>query len=380
MSNPFTVLRTQEVLPGNEARRGILLTAHGAIRTPVFMPVGTQGTVKTLEPRDLRDLGAQIVLGNTYHLMLRPGAETIAEAGGLHKFMGWNGPILTDSGGFQVFSLDRLRKIQDDGVKFHSHLDGSTVFLGPERSMAVQRALGSDIAMCFDECMPWPCSREYAVASVAKTLSWAALCAEQPRAPGQLRFGIVQGGIYADLRRKCASELTAIGFDGYAIGGVSVGEPEDALLRGLEYGVGALPADRPRYLMGVGDRIQIVEAVARGVDMFDCVSPTRHARNGSAFVRTGSLQVKAGRFARDFRPVEEGCDCYCCRNFTRAYVRHLLNAREILGERLLTIHNIHAYAVFMRELRASIDAGEFDLFRERAWADLRSARPPAMAG
>ena len=379
MPSPFDILRTQRVLPGYEARRGLLRTAHGVVKTPVFMPVGTQGTVKTLEPRDLRALGAQIVLGNTYHLMLRPGAETVAAAGGLHKFMGWDGPILTDSGGFQVFSLGKLRKILDDGVRFRSHLDGSAVFLGPERSMAVQRALGSDIAMCFDECMPWPCTREYARKSVDKTLKWAALCSAQPRAPGQLRFGIVQGGVYPELRRACAEGLASIGFDGYAVGGVSVGEPEATLLQGVEHGVAALPSGSPRYLMGVGDRIQIVEAVARGVDMFDCVSPTRHARNGSAFVRTGSLQVKAGRFARDFRPIEDGCSCYCCRNFTRAYVRHLLNAREILGERLLTLHNIHAYAVFMQELRDSLDAGTFDRFRERAWADLRSRKPPAAA-
>lgn len=371
MDNPFTIKQTQGVLPGFEARLGQLRTAHGTVQTPAFMPVGTQATVKTLEPRDLRELGVGTILGNTYHLMLRPGEDVIAAAGGLHRFMGWDGPILTDSGGFQVFSLGRLRKIRDDGVEFSSHVDGRRVFLGPERSMAVQRALGSDIAMCFDECIPWPCSREYACKSAAKTLSWAALCATRPRAPGQLLFGIVQGGVWPDLRRRCAEGLVEIGFDGYAVGGVSVGEPEDVLLRGVEDGVAALPAARPRYLMGVGDRIQIVEAVARGVDMFDCVTPTRHARNGSAFVRTGSLQVKAGRFARDMRPVEEGCRCPCCRNFTRAYVRHLLNTGEILGERLLTIHNIHVYMRFMEELRQSIADGAFDRFRARAWADLR---------
>ncbi len=371
MPSPLSIKRTQGVLPGFEARLGTLRTAHGSVETPVFMPVGTQGTVKTLEPRDLRELGVSTILGNTYHLMLRPGAETVAAAGGLHLFMGWNGPILTDSGGFQVFSLGKTRRIRDDGVEFASHVDGRRVFIGPVESMAVQRMLGSDVAMCFDECIPWPCTREYAEKSVAKTLSWAARCAEQPRAPGQLRFGIVQGGVWADLRRRCADGLVEIGFDGYAVGGVSVGEPEDALLRGVEDGVAALPADRPRYLMGVGDRLQIVEAVARGIDMFDCVTPTRHARNGSAFVRSGSLQVKAGRFARDMRPVEEGCGCYCCRNFSRAYVRHLLNTREILGERLLTIHNIHVYMRFMEELRESIAQGVFDRFRARVRAELR---------
>ncbi|MBR1836334.1 MAG: tRNA guanosine(34) transglycosylase Tgt [Kiritimatiellae bacterium] len=376
MAGPFTILSEQGVLPGRLARRGVLHTAHGAVQTPVFMPVGTQGTVKTLEPRDLRESGVSILLGNTYHLMLRPGAGTVAAAGGLHRFMGWDGPILTDSGGFQVFSLGKMRKIGEDGVTFRSHVDGRRVFLGPAESMAVQRALGSDIAMCFDECIPWPSTREYACKSVAKTLSWASLCATRPRAPGQLLFGIVQGGVWPDLRRRCAEGLAETGFDGYAVGGVSVGEPEDVLLRGVEDGVAALPCDRPRYLMGVGDRLQIVEAVARGVDMFDCVTPTRHARNGSAFVRNGSLQVKAGRFARDFRPVEEGCACYCCRNFTRAYVRHLLNTREILGERLLTIHNVHVYMQFMRELRASLESGVFHLFRARAWADLRGCPPP----
>jgi queuine tRNA-ribosyltransferase len=286
--------------------------------------------------------------------------------------MGWDGPILTDSGGFQVFSLGHLRKIRDDGVEFNSHIDGSRVFLGPRESMETQRVLGSDVAMCFDECIPYPATPEYACKSVAKTLVWASLCATQSRASGQLLFGIVQGGVYGELRERCARGLVEIGFDGYGIGGVSVGEPGDVLLKGVEDSTVHLPEDRPRYLMGVGDRLQIVEAVARGVDMFDCVIPTRHARNGSAFTRRGSLQVKAGRYKQDTRPVEEGCECPCCRHFTRAYVRHLLNAGEILGIRLLTLHNIHRYMAFMEELRTSLEDESFAEFRRRAHEELNS--------
>ena len=335
-------------------------TVHGVVETPVFMPVGTQGSVKTLEPRDLRELGVSVLLGNTYHLMLRPGREVVVACGGLHGFMGWDGPILTDSGGFQVFSLSQLRTMREWGVEFQSHVDGSRWFLGPAESMAVQRWLGSDIAMCFDECIPYPVSADYACQSVEKTLRWAALCAEQERACGQLVFGIVQGGEFPVLRERCAKELVAIGFDGYAVGGVSVGEPEPVLLRAVEDGVCHLPWDRPRYLMGVGDLGQMAEAVARGVDMFDCVVPTRHARNGSAFTRSGSIPIKAGAFKMDTRPVEEGCTCYCCRNFTRAYVRHLLNVGEILGVRLLTLHNVHRYMEFMQELRNALDDGVFN--------------------
>ena len=373
-SSPFTVSKVQNVLPDGRfaARRGALATAHGVVQTPAFMPVGTQGTVKTLEPRDLHELEVGMILGNTYHLMLRPGNDTVAVCGGLHRFMGWDGPILTDSGGFQVFSLGHLRKILDDGVEFNSHLDGSRVFLGPRESMETQRILGSDVAMCFDECIPYPATPEYACKSVAKTLVWAALCASQTRASGQLLFGIVQGGVHGELRARCAHGLVEIGFDGYGIGGVSVGEPGDVLIKGVEDSTVHLPEDRPRYLMGVGDRLQIVEAVARGVDMFDCVIPTRHARNGSAFTRRGSLQVKAGRYKQDTRPVEEGCECPCCRHFTRAYVRHLLNAGEILGIRLLTLHNIHRYMAFMEELRTSLEDGSFAEFRRRAHEELNS--------
>ncbi|NLL83084.1 MAG: tRNA guanosine(34) transglycosylase Tgt [Lentisphaerae bacterium] len=353
------------------ARAGVLQTAHGVVETPVFMPVGTQATVKCLEPRDLTELGAQVILGNTYHLIIRPGIEVIEACGGLHRFMGWDGPILTDSGGFQVFSLSGLRKISDDGVTFQSHVDGKRLFLGPIEAMAAQRGLGSDIAMCFDECSPYPCTSQSACQAVDKTISWAALCAEQERAPGQLVFGIVQGGEYRELRERCARELVAIGFNGYAVGGVSVGEPEPVLLQGIDDGVRLLPLERPRYVMGLGDMWQIIEAVARGVDMFDCVMPTRHARNGSAFTATGYYPVKAGAYKVDTRPVEEGCSCYCCRNVSRAYVRHLLNVGEILGVRLLTIHNVHRYLEVMREMRAAISGGSFAEWRWECATRLR---------
>ncbi|MDD2456392.1 MAG: tRNA guanosine(34) transglycosylase Tgt [Kiritimatiellae bacterium] len=353
------------------ARTGRLWTARGPVDTPVFMPVGTQAAVKALEPRDLEALGASVILGNTYHLLLRPGMEVMAACGGLHDFMGWRGPILTDSGGFQVFSLNKLRKINERGVEFRSHIDGAKFFLGPAEAMAAQRILGSDIAMCFDECMPYPCDEQYACNSVGKTLSWAAQCLEQERAPGQMVFGIVQGGEYAALRERCARELAAMVFDGYAVGGVSVGEPEDVMLRGVEDGTRCLPPDRPRYVMGLGDMFQMCESVARGADMFDCVIPTRVARHGTAYTRKGSYPVKGGSYKADLRPVEEGCGCYCCRNFSRAYVRHLLNVGEILGVRLLTIHNMHRYLEFMREMRDAINAGCFGEWRRELAAALR---------
>jgi len=353
------------------ARLGRLWTAHGVVETPVFMPVGTQATVKALEPRDLREMDASILLGNTYHLLLRPGMEVMAACGGLHRFMAWDRPILTDSGGFQVFSLNNLRKIRANGVEFRSHIDGAKFFLGPSEAMAVQRTLGSDIAMCFDECMPYPCEAEYAVASVDKTLRWAAQCLEQERAPGQLVFGIVQGGAFAELRERCASELAAMGFDGYAVGVVSVGEPEDVMLKGVEDGLRRLPVERPRYVMGLGDMYQMSESVARGVDMFDCVCPTRAARHGTAYTRTGQYPVKGGAYKMDQRPVEAGCTCYCCQNFSRAYVRHLLNVGEILGVRLLTIHNIHCYLSFMRDMREAIANDCFSEWRLALTAALR---------
>ncbi len=342
-----------------KARCGRLHTAHGVIDTPVFMPVGTQATVKSLTPADLEDLDVSVLLGNTYHLHLRPGMDVIAASGGLHRFMGWSRPILTDSGGYQVFSLADSRKIEPGGVVFQSHLDGSRLFLGPVEAMGIQRTLGSDIAMVFDECLPAGSGRDYACQSTTRTLDWAARCLEQPRAPGQLFFGIVQGGNFEDLRRHCARELVRMGFDGYAIGGVSVGEPEDVLLKGMADGVAELPLDRPRYLMGVGRMSQMVQAVAMGVDMFDCVMPTRYARNGSAFTRKGVYPVKAAYNRLDQRPVEEGCTCYCCRHFSRAYVRHLMHAGEILGLRMLTLHNIHRYMCFMQEMRDAIRDGDF---------------------
>lgn len=351
---------------GTQARQATLQTAHGSIDTPVFMPVGTQASVKSMSPAELEGLGVQIILGNTYHLSVRPGMEVITQAGGLHRFMGWSHPILTDSGGFQVFSLSGIRKIQEDGVVFQSHVDGRRLFLGPVEAMAIQRQLGSDIAMAFDECVPAGCSRDYACQSVDRTLRWAAVCAEQSRAPGQLYFGIVQGGEFRDLRLRCAERLCEIGFDGYAVGGVSVGEPEPVLLKGVKDGVANLPQDRPRYLMGVGRLSQIVQAVAMGVDMFDCVMPTRLARNGSAFTANGVYPVKAGAYRMDDRAVEEGCGCYTCQHFSRAYVRHLLNTGEILGVRLLTIHNLHYYERFMRFLRQSIRTGNFGMMMEAA--------------
>ena len=345
--------------PASAARGGVLWTRHGPVAPPVFMPVGTQGAVKAVAPSELYEADVGILLGNTYHLAVRPGIEIVEAAGGLHRFMGWDRPILTDSGGYQVFSLAGLRKIGPDGVWFQSHVDGRRLFLGPREAMAIQRRLGSDIAMVFDECVPYPSTRDYACQAVTRTLEWAAACALEARADGQLVFGIVQGGEFGDLRERCARELRAIGFDGYAVGGVSVGEPGPVLLKGVEDGVRALPEDRPRYLMGVGLIPQIFEAVARGVDMFDCVMPTRLARNGSAFTRTGRVPIKAGRFKADFRPVEEGCVCYACRHFSRAYVRHLLNAGEILGLRLLTVHNLHRYMELMRDIRESLRAGTF---------------------
>ncbi len=353
------------------ARAGRLWTQHGVIETPVFMPVGTQATVKSIEPRDLHEMQAQVVLGNTYHLLLRPGMEIMETCGGLHKFMGWNKPILTDRGGFQVFSLSGLRKIKPVGVEFQSHIDGARFFMGPKESMAVQRILGSDIAMCFDECIPYPCDEAYATNAVRQTLKWAKTCLEQPRAEGQLVFGIVQGGEFTELREYCATELAAMGFDGYAVGGVSVGEPEPFLLKGIRDGLRKLPWEKPHYIMGLGDLWQMSEAVRLGSDMFDCVIPTRNARNGAAFTRDGVYPVKAGEFKADLRPVEVGCDCPCCSNFSRAYIRHLLNVGEILGVRLLTLHNLHVYHKFMREMREAIFADGFKDWQEEQTRRLR---------
>ena len=364
----FQVLKTDT---RTRARLGRLFTPHGTVETPVFMDVGTLGTVKALEPRDLKELGAQVVLGNTYHLMLRPGAEVLAAAGGLHRFMGWDGPILTDSGGFQVFSLARMRKITEEGCRFNSHIDGHEFFLGPKESMEMQRVIGSDIAMVFDECLPYPCERERAEKSVEQTLRWAQASKDAPHADGQMVFGIVQGGVYDDIRRHCAEGLVKIGFDGYAIGGVSVGEPEEFMYKAVDASVPYLPEDKPRYVMGLGVMHQMAECVARGIDMFDCVIPTRIARHGTAITRRGNVAIKAAKWAFDQGPVEEGCECYCCRNFSRSYVRHLLACDEILGLRLLTIHNVWALNRFMKEMRAAIEDGTFFDWKEQVKKDTK---------
>ncbi len=345
------------------ARLGKLTTAHGVVDTPVFMSVGTQGSVKAIDPRELRELGTQIILGNTYHLSIRPGIEIIQAAGGLHRFINWPGPILTDSGGFQVFSLATIRKIQTHGVEFRSHLDGSLLFLGPKEAMEIQRVLESDIAMVFDDCPPHTSTPRELRAAVERTIRWAGECRGQPRAPGQMVFGIVQGGTDAALRQECARALVALGFDGYAIGGVSVGEPEPEMMRAVEMTEPFLPQDRPRYAMGLGTPAQMVELVARGVDMFDCVLPTRVARNGTAFTRKGSISIKAGAYKADFRPIEEGCDCFACQHFSRAYLRHLLNVGEILGLRMLSVHNTRMYVKLMEDIRATIANGTFSDFR-----------------
>lgn len=350
---------------GSRARAGVLQTRRGPIETPVFMPVGTQGTVKAASPRELRELGAQIILGNTYHLHVRPGEDLIARLGGLHRFASWDRPILTDSGGFQVFSLAKLRKITPDGVHFQNHVDGTPTFIGPERSMEIQEALGSDIVMAFDECPPHPCERDAAERSLDLTLGWERRSKEwwegRPNRP--LLFGIVQGSTYDDLRERSARALSEIGFDGYAVGGVSVGESEPEMMAAVDASVPFLPEDHPRYAMGLGTPPQMVEMVARGIDMFDCVLPTRLARNGTAFTAAGTIALKNARFAEDPSPIEEGCPCEACQNFSKAYLRHLVKAEEILGLRLITIHNLFFYLDTMRKAREAILAGNFAEFR-----------------
>jgi len=354
----FTLLKKSNK---HAARLGSLTTAHGIVKTPVFMPVGTRASVKAMSPLELEQLGSEIILGNTYHLFLKPGSEIIKEAGGLHGFASWNHPILSDSGGYQVFSLSKLRKIKPDGVEFSSHIDGSKLFLGPVESIKIQRDLNSDIVMAFDECTPYPCSYEDALKSLELTTRWEGMSREQKLNEGQLMFGIVQGSTYKDLRLKSVEDLIKLQFDGYAIGGLSVGEPEESMMECVEWVSPVLPESKPRYLMGVGMPHQIVKAVARGIDMFDCVIPTRLARHGSAFIKGGStIPIKAGRYSRDFSPVDSHCSCYCCKNFSKAYIRHLLNVGEILGMRLLTLHNLYFYLNMMRNLRDAIQADAFD--------------------
>ena len=352
-----------------EARRGKLTLAHGTVDTPVFMPVGTYGTVKAMAPNELETLGAQIVLGNTFHLWLRPGTEVIAAHGGLHRFMGWQRPILTDSGGYQVFSLGPLRRVREEGVAFASPIDGDRLFLTPELSIEIQHALDADITMVFDECTPYPASRDEAADSMRLSLRWAARCR---RAHGKNRnalFGIVQGGMYEDLRDESLGALCEIGFDGYAIGGLSVGEPKEEMQRIEAHVAPRLPADRPRYLMGVGTPEDILEAVGNGIDMFDCVLPTRNARNGWLFTRYGDIKIRNARYRKDLAPLDEGCDCYACRNFSRAYLHHLQRTNEILGARLNTIHNLHFYLTLLAELREAIASGTLAAYVERSRAD-----------
>jgi queuine tRNA-ribosyltransferase len=343
------------------ARRGTLTLANGTVETPVFMPVGTYGTVKAMAPNELVDIGAQIVLGNTFHLWLRPGLEVIRAHGGLHRFMGWDGPILTDSGGFQVFSLGELRKISEEGVKFASPINGDRLFLTPEESMRIQHVLNSDVAMIFDECTPWPATPQQAADSMRLSLRWAQRSrAEHDRLQNtNALFGIVQGGMYENLRDESLAGLNEIGFDGMAIGGLSVGEPKEEFARILAHTAPRLPTDRPRYLMGVGTPEDLIYAVGQGIDMFDCVMPTRNARNGHLFTRYGDIRIKNAQHKADTRSLDETCACYCCRNFSRAYLHHLHRTGEILGARLNTIHNLFYYQTLMRELRAAIAAGEF---------------------
>lgn len=357
----------QRTCPHTGARAGLLHTPHGTFKTPMFMPVGTQATVKTLTPEELKEMGAQIILSNTYHLFLRPGSDLVEEAGGLHKFMNWDQGILTDSGGFQVFSLGDLRKIKEEGVEFRSHIDGSKKFLSPEIATQVQEQLGSDIMMAFDECIPYPADYNYSKASTARTTRWAERCQEARKSKNQGMFGIVQGGMYKDLREQSVKELVSLDFEGYSIGGLSVGEPHDLMNEMLEYTTPLLPTNKARYLMGVGTPDCLVEGVARGIDMFDCVYPTRVARNGMAMTHKGRVTLKNATYAHDWGPIEDGCQCYACRNYSRAYIRHLYKADEILAFRLVSYHNLYFLLAFMRNMRQAILEDRFPAFREEFW-------------
>ena len=359
----FTLLKKDDK---TKARAGVLETAHGKIETPIFMPVGTQGTVKALSVDELNACGTQIILGNAYHLYLRPGLDIIRKAGGLHRFIGWDKPILTDSGGYQVFSLARLRKLSDEGAEFSSHIDGSKHFLTPESVIDIQRALGSDIMMMFDECVHYPAARDYVEQSLALTTRWARRSKaydEQSRTK-QLLFGIVQGSTYLDLRKRAVEELLAIGFDGYAVGGVSVGEPRELIHEIAAYTAALLPEDKARYLMGIGTPPDMIEAISNGIDMFDCVVPTRNGRNGQAFTWHGELQLRNATAKEDFRPIDERCGCFTCRHHSRAYIRHLFNADELLGLRLVSLHNIYFYVTLIRSVREAILEGRFSAFKD----------------
>jgi queuine tRNA-ribosyltransferase len=375
----------------SKGRVGRLTTSHGVIETPAFMPIGTQGSVKAVSPRELHELDAQIILGNTYHLFVRPGLEVIKHFGGLHAFMRWNGPILTDSGGYQIFSLAKLRKITDEGVHFQNHVDGTPAFISPEVAMEIQAALGSDIAMVLDECAPYPCERDYAARSVEMTTRWAGRCREAFRRVGvsaceregyadtpirryahTLLFGIVQGATFDELRKQSAQAIVDLDFDGYAIGGVSVGEPEEEMARAIDSSEPFLPKHKPRYAMGLGTPPQMLEMISRGMDMFDCVLPTRLARNGTAFTSAGTLNLKNAEFALQKEPIENGCVCPTCGQFSRGYIRHLIKAEEILGLRLITLHNLHFYFDLMRQARGEIQNGTFEFFRRNFVAGYRT--------
>ncbi|MBI5375050.1 MAG: tRNA guanosine(34) transglycosylase Tgt [Candidatus Schekmanbacteria bacterium] len=357
----FTLLKTDT---GTEARRGVVKTPHGEIQTPFFMPVGTRGVVKTLTSHELEEIGAEIMLCNTYHLFLRPGADIVEEMGGLHGFASWQKPILTDSGGFQVFSLAKLNKIKKDGVEFRSHIDGSLFFFTPEVVMEIQGKLGADIVMAFDECIPYPAEREYCISSVKKTVEWALRSKQSLASNKQALFGIVQGGIYPDIREDCLHQLEEIGFDGMAIGGLSVGEPKEMMYDIVHKIAPMMDRWKPRYLMGVGMPDDIIESVSAGIDMFDCIIPTRQARNGALFTWNGRMIIKNAKFARDENPIDSGCSCFTCRTYSRAYLRHLYQSGETLSLRLNTIHNLHFYLELMKEIRSHIEMGSFSEFKQ----------------
>ncbi|MGE5208425.1 MAG: tRNA guanosine(34) transglycosylase Tgt [Alphaproteobacteria bacterium] len=386
MQNAFEVVASDGLSKG---RRGRLTTGHGVIDTPAFMPVGTQGSVKGVSPRELHELNAQIILGNTYHLFVRPGLDVVKQVGGLHRFMGWDGSILTDSGGYQIFSLAKLRKITEEGVEFQNHIDGARAFISPEIAVEIQATLGSDIAMVLDECVPYPCEYDYAARSAELTARWAKRCKEwkerngemaigrvtessTPRFLHALLFGIVQGGTFEDLRKENAQAVVTLDFDGYAIGGVSVGEPEEEMMRAVESAEPFLPTNKPRYAMGLGTPPQMLEMIARGIDMFDCVLPTRLARNGTAFTAKGTLNLKNAEFAFEKGPIEERCGCAACSEFSRSYIRHLIKAEEILGLRLITLHNLHLYLSLMSRARTEIERGTFDRFRKDFVAEYKT--------
>lgn len=360
------------------ARRGELVFDRGTVQTPAFMPVGTYGTVKAMTPEEIREIGAEIILGNTFHLALRPGTEIIEAHGDLHDFMHWHGPILTDSGGFQVWSLGELRKITEEGVKFNSPVDGSKIFLGPEESIDIQHKLGSDIIMIFDECTPYPATEQQARESMELSLRWAARCKTKHGAHGSALFGIIQGGMFESLRKISLDGLSEIGFDGYAIGGLSVGEPKEEMIKVLDFLQPLMPQDKPRYLMGVGTPEDLVEGVRRGIDMFDCVMPTRNARNGYLFTSKGMLRIRNSQHKLSTLPVDEECGCYTCQNYSRAYLRHLDKTGEILGSRLNTIHNLYYYQTVMKGLRDAIAVGQLQTFIGEFY-DKRDQSPPAVA-